>query len=112
MSKNNVLSMASQYQKPIEINLPSLDSVIDVLSTIDVDVNGQIVKQIKYVSDDSSHRYDGLKASDFELANQIAAGVQLVPVKLTMSSFDAVGYAVHQIEKIADFNNRIKQSNS
>lgn len=112
MCRNNLVSAAQQYQMPVVPVMPSLDSVIDVLGSVDVEQNGQIVKQAKYVTDNSRTRYDGLKASDFELANQLAAGVDLKPVKLSMNSFEAVGYAVHQIEKLSSFNSQVNNSKS
>lgn len=47
----------------------------ECLSVVDVDFEGRSIPTSKYVVDDPSTRYDGMKPSDFALENQAKIGV-------------------------------------
>ena len=80
---------------------------IELLSSEDVLVDGVQVKQTKYVVDDSAHRFDGVKASDFALQNLQSAGVDLRQCFCRSSNFAAVEHLEIQAIKMSEFNYRI-----
>lgn len=97
MDANLISKAAQNCLKNIPDSMPSLDSTIDVLSSETIEVNGVVTQSSKYVTDDSAHRFDGMKASDFEPQNIAAAGIEPQPVKFTMSSFESLAYAEFQV---------------
>lgn len=103
MCRNSLLSASSRLVVSKRKSMPSLHFKLDVLSSEDVAIDGVMVRQSKFVVDDSEHRFDGLKGSDFELSNMLAAGVNLKPALCELSSFEAVGYAAFQASKLSDF---------
>lgn len=110
MTKINLISYATQYRsRNVPIEMPSLHSKIDILQSEDIEVNGVITHQSRYVTDDSSHRYDGLKASDFEPQNIVASGVNPSPVKFQLPTFEALAYTERQVQSLT---NLVQKSNS
>lgn len=56
----------------------------DVLTTVQQDFEGRSVSVNKYVKDDPSTRYDGLRPSDFSLENQALVGVEKMPARISL----------------------------
>lgn len=56
------------------------------LKQVNVDFEGRSVRTSKYVDDDPTTRYQGLKTSDFSLENQTLVGKELPLVKVPVSS--------------------------
>lgn len=56
-----------------------------------------------YKIDDSETRYKGMKASDFSLYNQLAAGVELRACRCVPSNFALVDDVVGNTVRLADY---------
>lgn len=104
MCKANLISHALlSVQKFQPDDVPPVHSIIEVLSSEEVTEDNVIVHKSKFVVDDSEHRYDGLRASDFALSNLLANGANLRPCMCSLNSFEAVGYVASSAEKLRSF---------
>lgn len=76
----------------------------EMLKTVDVDFEGRSIPQSQYVIDDPSTRYDGMKASDFALENQLKIGVvpKLAQCSLQLTDIEREISRVNQLNLDSD----------
>lgn len=86
------------------------DVCVELLSSEDSLVDGVQCKVSKYVVDDSAHRFDGLKCSDFALENLQAAGVDLRMQFCRPSSLSAVDSLEYEAFRMYDYASRARKA--
>lgn len=79
---------------------------LELLSIEEVAIDGVVTKQSKFVLDDPVTRFDGMNASDFNLQNQLAAGVDLKSCICKPLSFEAVDSVVRGASRMFDYIER------
>lgn len=80
----------------------------ECLSVVDVDFEGRSIPTSKYVVDDPSTRYDGMKPSDFALENQSKIGV---PPKLALCSLQT-NEIEREIDRVNNMSFEVKNSDN
>lgn len=58
----------------------------EYLSSIEAEFEGRIIKKSAYVVDDPRKRFEGMKASDFALENQLALNVPMQEVRCSLQT--------------------------
>lgn len=101
---SDLVSFTQALARSKPVCVPPNNSIVELLSTDDVVIDGVQVKQASYVCDDSGHRFDGLKASDFALENLIAAGVDLKMTFCRPNSLGAVSSMEYELQKMLDYS--------
>lgn len=98
MSEKISYLQALESSKPVEV--PKKNQSVEVLTSEDVVIDGVQVRRAIYAVDDPEHRFDGLKADDFSLTNQIAAGVDLKHSLCCPSNFAAADALVDAAQRL------------
>lgn len=101
---NSFVSHASMYEARMPVPVaarPVGSDVLELFSVEDVMVDGKVVKQSKFIVDDPSARFAGLKPSDFDLSVQLSTGVELKPTSCSAQSFAEVEAMCLVSEKIS-----------
>ncbi len=65
--------------------------------------DGKIVQRADFAIDDFRTRNDGLRVSDFSLENQIAAGVDLKSVSLSLSTLPYADRLAYEAERFSEY---------
>ena len=63
----------------------------------------KIVQRAELAIDDFRVRNDGLKVSDFSLENQIAAGVELKPAQLSLSTLPYADRLAYEASRLSEY---------
>ena len=89
-------SYSKHYQRKVKhAPFVSLVEPTEMLTTVKMDFEGKAVTGSKFVVENPTERFKGLKASDFAIENQIAVGVKVAPAKCSLHT-NEIDYQIIQ----------------
>lgn len=84
-------------------DVPVRECCYEYISVVSDEFNGRIVKRSEFMIDDARIRNAGFKCSDFALENQIAAGVDLKPAHVSLSTLPYADRMAFEASRLDEF---------